>query len=83
MDRMLGEDSNRKQSGKTTRNPTSNLITVSGTVDEESFIRQFSVPGSVLILSWKDLDLQLASLYTSLASRDWRRRVEVRKRSFK
>ena len=36
------------------------------------------MPGSVLVLSQKDLDSQLASVYTSLSSRDWRRRVEVR-----
>ena len=55
------------------------MLVYIGTVDEESFIRQFLVPGSVLVLSRKDLDSQLASVYTSLSSRDWRRRVEVRK----
>ena len=54
------------------------LCLISGTIDEDSFIHQFSVPCSILILSLKDLDLQLASVYTSMASRDWRRRVEVR-----
>ena len=52
---------------------------VIGTVDEECFIRQFLVPASVLVLSGKDLDSQLASVYTSLSSRDWRRRTEVRR----
>ena len=50
---------------------------VPGTVDEESFIHQFQAPGSILVVSRKDLDLQLASVYTSLSSRDWRRRIEV------
>ena len=53
-------------------------LNTQGTVDEESFIQQFQAPGSILVLSRKDLDLQLASVYTSLSSREWRRRVEVR-----
>ena len=55
------------------------FIVLQGTVDEENFIRQFLAPGSVLVLARKDLDSQLASVYTNLSSRDWRRRTEVSK----
>ena len=77
---MLGNEPSRKQSGEKPKTHLNlNIIVLQGTVDEESFIRQFLAPGSVLVLSRKDLDSQLASVYTSLSSRDWRRRVEVRK----
>jgi len=61
VDRMLVDKLERKQSG---------------TVDEESFICQFQVPMRILVLTRKDLDLQLASVYTSLSSREWRKRIE-------
>jgi hypothetical protein len=80
VDRMLGNEPSRKQSGKKTEVEYKNSISsILGTLDEESFIRQFLVHGSVLVLSRKDLDSQLASVYTSLSSRDWRRRMEVRR----
>jgi len=49
----------------------------SGAVDEESFIKQFCAPGSIHVLSVSDLDLQLDSVYTSLTSKNWIRRVEA------
>ena len=50
--------------------------TSGGTVDEENFISQFSVSGSVpVILSTKMLDQELAGVFTRLTATHWADRV--------
>ena len=66
---MLGLESSRKQSSNNKQYLN---------LDEGSFLTQFSKGVALPVGDLRELDSHLASVYTYLASRDWRKKIEVR-----